>query len=64
MVRGWILLASKDGEVKMSIVMGIDQHRAQITAEWIELETGEIARARVRPPDRGGVRRFLARFAA
>ena len=46
----------------MSIVMGIDQHRAQITAEWIELETGEIGRARVRPADRGGVRRFLARF--
>jgi len=49
--------------VKMSIVMGIDQHRAQITAEWIELETGEIGRARVRPADRTGVRRFLARFA-
>jgi len=46
----------------MSIVMGIDQHRAQITAEWIELETAEIGRARVRPADRGGVRRFLARF--
>jgi hypothetical protein len=46
----------------MSIVMGIDQHRAQITAEWIELATGEIGRARVRPGDRAGVRRFLARF--
>jgi len=49
--------------VKMSIVMGIDQHRAQITAEWIELGTGEIGRARVRPADRAGVRRFLAKFA-
>jgi len=56
-------VARKDGEVKMAIVMGIDQHRAQITAEWIELETGEIGRARVRPADRAGVRRFLARFA-
>jgi len=46
----------------MSIVMGIDQHRAQITAEWIELETGEIGRARVRLADRAGVRRFVARF--
>jgi len=46
----------------MSIVMGIDQHRAQITAEWIELVSGEIGRARVRPADRAGVRRFLARF--
>ena len=47
----------------MSIVMGIDQHRAQITAEWIDLPSGEISRARVRPADRAGVRRFLARFA-
>jgi transposase len=47
----------------MSIVMGIDQHRAQITAEWIDVATGEISRARVRPADRAGVRRFLARFA-
>src|SRR5437763_7280621 len=47
----------------MSIVMGVDQHRAQITAEWIDLVSGEINRARVRPADRAGVRRFLARFA-
>ena len=47
----------------MSIVMGVDQHRAQITAEWVDLESGEISRARVRPADRAGVRRFLARFA-
>ena len=47
----------------MSIVMGLDQHRAQITAEWIDLRSGEISRARVRPADRSGVRRFLSRFA-
>jgi transposase len=47
----------------MSIVMGVDQHRAQITAEWIDLAGGEISRARVRPADKAGVRRFLARFA-
>lgn len=47
----------------MSIVMGVDQHRAQITAEWIDLASGEISRARVRPADRAGVRRFLERFA-
>jgi transposase len=46
----------------MSIVMGVDQHRAQITAEWIDLATGEISRARVRPADRAGVRRFVERF--
>ena len=44
------------------IVMGLDQHRAQITAEWVEIATGEISRARVVPADRAGVRRFLERF--
>jgi transposase len=47
----------------MSIVMGLDQHRAQITAEWIDTATGEIARARVAPAHRESVRQFLARFA-
>ena len=46
----------------MSIVMGLDQHRAQITAEWIDTETGEVSRSRVAPADRGSVRRFLGRF--
>ena len=41
---------------------GLDQHRAQITAEWIDTETGEIGRTRVRPADRAGVRQFLGRF--
>ncbi|HEY2200817.1 MAG TPA: IS110 family transposase [Solirubrobacteraceae bacterium] len=48
----------------MSVVMGLDQHRAQITAEWIDTSTGEVARARVIPADRAGVRRFVERFAA
>lgn len=46
----------------MSLVMGIDQHRAQISAEWIDTITGEISRARVAPADRAGVRKFLAGF--
>jgi transposase len=46
----------------MSLVMGLDQHRAQISAEWIETITGVISRARVAPADRAGVREFLARF--
>ena len=44
------------------IVMGLDQHRGQITAEWIETETGEVSRARVAPAHREPVRRFLSRF--
>jgi hypothetical protein len=47
----------------VTIVMGLDQHRAQITAEWLDTETGEVSRARVTPADRRGVRRFLTRFA-
>ena len=47
----------------MTIVMGLDQHRAQITTEWIDTVTGEIGRARVAPAHREGVRRFLERFA-
>jgi transposase len=46
----------------MSIVMGLDQHRAQITAEWIDTSTGEVSRSRVAPGDRASVRRFLGRF--
>jgi transposase len=44
------------------IVMGLDQHRGQITAEWIETETGEVSRARIAPAHREPVRRFLSRF--
>jgi hypothetical protein len=47
----------------MAIVMGLDQHRVQITAEWLDTETGEIGRARVSPAHREDVRRFLQRFA-
>jgi transposase len=42
--------------------MGLDQHRAQITGEWIDPETGEVQRARVAPADRAEVRKFLSRF--
>jgi hypothetical protein len=41
----------------MTIVMGLDQHRAQITAEWLDTETGEVSRGRVRPAHRESVRR-------
>src|SRR5262249_5951328 len=47
----------------MSLVMGLDQHRAQISAEWIDTVTGEVFRARITPGDRAGVRKFLKRFA-
>ncbi len=46
----------------MTIVMGLDQHRAQITADWLDTSTGEVSRARVSPADRAGVREFAERF--
>ena len=52
--------ASEDG--RPTIVMGLDQHRAQITAEWLDTVTGEVGRARIAPAHRAGVRRFLSRF--
>src|SRR5215216_2157711 len=47
---------------RVTIVMGLDQHRAQITAELLDTSTGEISRARVAPAHRAGVRRFVERF--
>jgi transposase len=46
----------------VTIVMGLDQHRGQITAEWIDTATGEVSRARVAPAHREPVARFLHRF--
>ena len=46
----------------MTIVLGLDQHRAQITADWVDTSSGEISRARVAPADRVAVRQFVERF--
>jgi transposase len=46
----------------VTIVMGLDQHRGQITAEWVDSETGEVSRARIAPAHREPVARFLRRF--
>jgi transposase len=46
----------------VTILMGLDQHRAQITADWLETSTGEVKRGRVAPADRAGVRAFVSRF--
>jgi transposase len=46
----------------MTIVMGLDQHRAQITAEWVDTDTGEVMRSRITPAHRAGARRFCEQF--
>jgi hypothetical protein len=35
-------LGGSSAEGPGAVVMGLDQHRAQITAEWIDTATGEI----------------------
>src|SRR3954465_5323719 len=47
---------------RVTIVMGLDQHRAQITADWLDTSTGETGRARVARAHRAGGRRFVGRF--
>jgi hypothetical protein len=42
--------------------MGLDQHRGQITGEWIDTDTGEVQRTRVAPADRVHVRKWLSRL--
>jgi len=60
--RAACVLESPGADGPRTIVMGLDQHRAQITAEWIDTASGEIGRARVMSADRESVRRFLGRF--
>src|SRR3954451_23525391 len=60
-VRAGVLTVERE-EAPVAIVMGLDQHRAQVTADWVDTASGEVSRARVAPADRAGVRRFLERF--
>ncbi|MBV9941487.1 MAG: IS110 family transposase [Solirubrobacterales bacterium] len=46
----------------MTIVMGLDQHRGQMTGEWVDTDSGEVQRTRVTPADRAAVRKFVQRF--
>ena len=47
----------------MTIAGGLDIHRAQLTFDYVDTETGETARGRVEPADRAGLRAWLAGFA-
>lgn len=46
----------------MTIVMGFDQHREQITWDALDSATGELRRGRIRPADRASFRHFLRQF--
>jgi transposase len=47
----------------MAIVGGFDVHRAQITFDYVDTDTGEITTGQIRPATRQAVRHWLGRFA-
>jgi transposase len=47
----------------MSIVGGLDIHRKQLTFDYLDTVTGQVARGQVTPADREHLRAWLARFA-
>lgn len=48
----------------MTIIGGLDVHRAQITFDYLDTDTGEVATGQVRPATRGALRAWLLkRFA-
>ena len=46
----------------MAIVGGIDIHRAQLTFDYVDLDSGEVFRGRIAPADRAQLRQWLDRF--
>src|SRR5664279_5553532 len=49
------------GEVPMSIVGGLDVHRQQITFDYLDTETGEVAVGQIPAADRRQLAAWLAR---
>ena len=47
----------------MTIVGGLDIHRKQLTFDYLDTVTGEVARGRIAPADRERLRAWLGRFA-
>jgi transposase len=47
-------------EVPMAIVGGFDVHRAQITFDYLDTETGEVSTGQIRPATRAALRSWLA----
>jgi transposase len=46
----------------VAVFVGLDVHRAQITFDALDVESGEVQTGRVQPANRETFRRFLARF--
>ena len=48
----------------MTVVVGFDIHREQVTFDALDDETGEVMRGRIAPADGPALRRFLASLPA
>jgi transposase len=46
----------------MSIIGGLDVHRAQITFDWVDRDSGETHRGRIAPATRAGLRAWLGKL--
>ena len=46
----------------MAIIGGFDVHRAQITFDYLDTDSGEVTRGEIRPASRGVLRTWLRRF--
>jgi transposase len=49
-------------EVPMTIIGGLDVHRAQITFDYVDTESGEVSRGRIQPATRTAFRKWLTGF--
>jgi transposase len=57
-----VVLPQSDPEVTVTILGGLDIHRAQLTYDYVDLATGEVQTGRIAPANRGQLRLWLERF--
>jgi transposase len=57
------LCRSRLEELLVAIFVGLDVHRAQITYDALDTDSGEVRTGRIRPANRGTVRAFLTPLA-
>src|SRR5215208_7703301 len=62
MIRAGVVSRRSLRRSPVTIVMGFDQHREQITWDALDSSTGELRRGRIRPADRLSFRHFLGQF--
>src|SRR5579884_3714847 len=61
-VRRGPVPSARVGGAVTTIAGGLDLHRAQLTFDYIDLDTGEVSTGRIAPADRAHLRAWLGRF--